>query len=595
MTINYNLAVSTSKPWTLFKLLLKWRGSIWKAVMLELVVWLMFYGILSIIYRTALSYDQQKTFERVVLYCEARLTYIPLNFMLGFFVTAVVNRWTYLYQIIGFIDNIGLMTAEYVRGRTEQARMYRRNIVRYCELAQVLVFRDVSMRTRRRFPTLDTVVAAGFMMPHEKERFDEIQYRYSKYWLPFQWAFALTYDARKLGLIESDYYQVVIQEEIKKFRTGLAWICNYDWVPIPIMYPQLVCLAVHTYFIVCLLARQYIVSEDSNRKSEIDLYFPVMSTLQFIFYMGWMKVAEAMLNPFGEDDDDFECNALIDRNITMVLMMVDQGYDRPPALKRDPFWDEEVEPLYSEESAKIPTHPLKGSVSEIRLPDHVQEIRMVPHCDDRHPLIDSPNLRRRVSVVPVTQQEQRQPRPSLGSLEMLRSFKNKVERSLSRGQIFDEEQPRKTVSHGHLPVLDVTKVEDEAQNGQKSFVNSAFETNDETDKKDNDGKEVKKSASTANLKSPHDFPHHVLDDVLEENEEEVKTLRKKSVIEPGGFVSSTGTASNTEEDNSSTPLSPPTDAKAEESKSDTPISPQTDEAETTSKRKTSEFTIGHDS
>ncbi|VDP47738.1 unnamed protein product [Heligmosomoides polygyrus] len=104
MTINYNLAVSTSKPWTLFKLLLKWRGSIWKAVILELAVWLMFYGILSIIYRTALSRDQQRTFERVVQYCDARLSYIPLNFMLGFFVTAVVNRWTTLYQIIGFID-----------------------------------------------------------------------------------------------------------------------------------------------------------------------------------------------------------------------------------------------------------------------------------------------------------------------------------------------------------------------------------------------------------------------------------------------------------------------------------------------------------
>ncbi|KAK6022713.1 hypothetical protein TELCIR_25494 [Teladorsagia circumcincta] len=104
MTINYNLAVSTSKPWTLFKLLLKWRGSIWKAVILELVVWLMFYGILSIIYRTAMSHDQQRTFERIVQYCDARLNYIPLNFMLGFFVTAVVNRWTTLYQIIGFID-----------------------------------------------------------------------------------------------------------------------------------------------------------------------------------------------------------------------------------------------------------------------------------------------------------------------------------------------------------------------------------------------------------------------------------------------------------------------------------------------------------
>ena len=157
------------------------------------------------------------------------------------------------------------------------------------------------------------------MLPHEKEKFDEIQYRYSKYWLPCQWALALTYDARKKGLIESDYYQVVItnvclkskikntlekSQEIKQFRTGLAWICNYDWVPIPIMYPQLVCLAVHTYFLVCVLARQYIISEHASNKTEVlkvqwqkilfhyqvDLYFPIMSSLQFIFYMGWMKV-----------------------------------------------------------------------------------------------------------------------------------------------------------------------------------------------------------------------------------------------------------------------------------------------------------------
>ncbi|KAL6738983.1 hypothetical protein Aduo_012476 [Ancylostoma duodenale] len=588
MTINYNLAVSTSKPWTLFKLLLKWRGSIWKAVILELVVWLMFYGILSIIYRTALTHDQQKTFERVVQYCNARLNYIPLNFMLGFFVTAVVNRWTYLYQIIGFIDNIGLMTAEYVRGRSELARMYRRNIVRYCELAQVLVFRDISMRTRRRFPTLDTVVAAGFMMPHEKERFDEIQYRYSKYWVPFQWALALTYDARKRGLIESDYYQVVVQEEIKKFRTGLAWICNYDWVPIPIMYPQLVCLAVHTYFIVCLLARQYIISDNSSKKTEVDLYFPIMSTLQFIFYMGWMKVAEAMLNPFGEDDDDFECNALIDRNITMVLMMVDQGYDRPPDLKRDPFWDEEVEPLYSEESARIPHHPLKGSVSEVRLPDHVQEIRMVPHFDDRDPLIShSPSLRRRVSVVPVTHHEHRQSRPSIGSLEMFRSFKNKVGRSLSRGQIFDEEQPRKTVSHGHLPTLDSrmgTKTEESTPNGDKSFSNAAFmDSQDDVNQSSEatKGKEVRKSSSTTNLKSPHDFQHHVLDDVLEENEEEIgmKAVRKKSSVDPTGIEegSTNRNVAETEEGNTAVTTS---GAELDES---------------TSERKSSDFFIGQDS
>ncbi|CAJ0599964.1 unnamed protein product [Cylicocyclus nassatus] len=413
MTVNYNLSVSTSHPWTFIRLFFRWKGSVWKAVWMQYVIWLALYWIVSACYRFAMNDWQKMYFTHLVEFTNARLSYVPLDLMLGFFVAGVLNRFWYLFNIIGFMDNIALMTALYVRGTEERARQYRRNIVRYCQLTQVLVFRDLSMQCRLRFPTLDTVAAAGFMMPHEKENFDGIQYNYNKYFLPFNWAWALIYRARKEGLIESDYYVTILSEAVKKFRTDLAWLCNYDWVPLPMIYPTIVCLAVHSYFLVCVVARQHV----ENSKYDIymmDLIFPFMTSIQFVLYMGWLKVAEALLNPWGLDDDDFETNTLIDRNLAMGLKIVDEGYGRTPELRKDVFWDDQWVPLYSEESAweKRYSHR-EGSLSQVKLNPSVSQVRMVP----LHGNASSSNLRRRMSsiretIVPVKPEEMSR-RPSL--------------------------------------------------------------------------------------------------------------------------------------------------------------------------------------
>ena len=46
-----------------------------------------------------------------------------------------------------------------------------------------------------------------------------------------------------------------------------------------------------------------------------DFYLPIFTLVEFLCYMGWIKVAANLLNPFGDDDEDFKINYLIDRNL----------------------------------------------------------------------------------------------------------------------------------------------------------------------------------------------------------------------------------------------------------------------------------------
>ncbi|CAD6199939.1 unnamed protein product [Caenorhabditis auriculariae] len=360
MTVTYSLDVATSTFFTQMKVLFRWKGSVWKAVWIELLVWLSMYFTLSIAYRVFMSKAQRAQFEELCKFLDTFSAFIPVTFMLGFYVTAVYNRWTNVFANVGWIDAAALSVAQYIRSPCEKARNIRRSIIRYLIVAQTLVYRDVSPAVRRRFPTLRHLVTSGLLREDELAEFDSVVSRPAKYWQPVQWIFCYINMARDEGFIRDSYLYIDLNAKIEKFRGHLLALVQFDFVPMPLVYTQVVTLAVRSYFFIALFGRQFLDPTRSSRP--IDLYFPIFSTLQIIFIVGWLKVSEVMLNPLGEDDEDFETNWIIDRNIQIGYAAVDQAYDKCPKLARDSFWGEDQpEPLYTADAAEHRNANFEGS------------------------------------------------------------------------------------------------------------------------------------------------------------------------------------------------------------------------------------------
>lgn len=259
-----------------------------------------------------------------------------MTFLLGFYVSLVVRRWWEQYCKLPWPDNIAIYLCGLVTGgQKEEARIVRRTVVRYCLLSYILCIRRLSVRLRKRFPTIQELVRTGILRADEAMRIGEensdAMYE-SNWWMPLKWATEIMSNAQKEDLIQSAPGYAGIMGMLSKFRSSLADVATYGHIPVPLVYTQVVTLAVYVYFAVALIAEQWTMTED------VDLYYPIFMTVKFLFFFGWLRVAETLYNPFGEDDDDFELNELLNRHFKVAMNIVDQN-EEPPELRKDMFWN----------------------------------------------------------------------------------------------------------------------------------------------------------------------------------------------------------------------------------------------------------------
>ncbi|VDK42016.1 unnamed protein product [Taenia asiatica] len=146
---------------------------------------------------------------------------------------------------------------------------------------------------------------------------------------------------------------------------------------------QVVTLAVYSYFLSSIIGRQFIVNTSYySEPFRRDYYVLLYTVLEFIVYMGWLKVVETLVNPIGEDDEDFYIIAIIGLNWSRVMLsnfsfvsflsreeygmrIVDSNY-HSTELVRDIFWNSaNVSLLHTADSKKLHSSQMVGSVFNI--------------------------------------------------------------------------------------------------------------------------------------------------------------------------------------------------------------------------------------
>uniref|UniRef100_A0A671DZQ2 Bestrophin n=1 Tax=Rhinolophus ferrumequinum TaxID=59479 RepID=A0A671DZQ2_RHIFE len=155
------------------------------------------------------------------------------------------------------------------------------------------------------------------MTADERKLFDHLKSPHLKYWVPFIWFGNLAAKARKEGRIRDSVDLQSLMTEMNRYRSWCSLLFGYDWVGIPLVYTQ---------------------------------------------------VAEQLINPFGEDDDDFETNWCIDRNLQVSLLAVDEMHMSLPKMKKDIYWDDSAaRPPYTLAAADYCIPSFLGSTVQMGL------------------------------------------------------------------------------------------------------------------------------------------------------------------------------------------------------------------------------------
>lgn len=318
--------------------------------------------------------EQQTKFIKYVVLFDSWTKEIPLTFLLGFYVAMIIRRWWDCCQLISWPDHLLYNVSALIRGNDPETRIIRKTIARYAILSSVLAWRSISLRVLTRYPTDEHLLDSGLITKEELDLFKTIHVRvdpHQKWFVPINWIQTMMVRCFEKGTLGHTNELRVLLDALEKYRNGFFQLFIYDWIAIPLVYTQVSTISVYGYFAFALIGRQF-PSENEYREI-VDMYVPIFTILQFLFYVGWLKVGEDLMFPFGADDEDFEFNYILERNLEMAYLIVDELHNQVPPVYVESL-DDKVQLLHTHASIQLSNHPQRQHLRKYKLKDDAMQL-----------------------------------------------------------------------------------------------------------------------------------------------------------------------------------------------------------------------------
>ena len=258
-----------------------------------------------------------------------------LTFLVGFYVSFIVRNWWQNMKLLPFLDSLCMSLCSYlivdaslgednfeisVNRKKVKVKQFKKDVCRYVLLSWTMSFCRISCRLKRLFNSPKVFHQRGLLTisEHKKLRTFHEDGWLERWATPLLWANKMICSVRKLEHSEpNDIPPLIVKDTTRveiallKIQNALEQLNKEYYFTIPSLMHQVISSALYIFFFLGVLAGQNlsIYTNDSpieghNTASiiaRLALNFPFYFCAKYMLLIGWIKLAEDLQNPFGED------------------------------------------------------------------------------------------------------------------------------------------------------------------------------------------------------------------------------------------------------------------------------------------------------